>query len=49
MLSLIIVAALLAFAGYEAADAQQLAPNGTWVGGTRQMAPNGTYVGVSGR
>jgi hypothetical protein len=32
----------------EAADvelAQQIAPNGTYVGGTSQIAPNGSYVG----
>jgi hypothetical protein len=43
-----IVLLAFAFAGCEAADlqmAQQMAPNGTWVGGTPQMAPNGTYVG----
>jgi hypothetical protein len=45
---LIIVAVPLAFAGCEA-EAQQMAPNGTYAGGAPQMAPNGTYVGVGGR
>ena len=27
------------------ASAQQMAPDGTYVGGSPQMAPDGTYVG----
>jgi hypothetical protein len=38
------VVMLLAFPRCEAL-AQQMAPNGTWVGGTPQMAPDGSYVG----
>ena len=40
-----LAAILTAALSIGSASAQQLAPNGTWVGGTPQLAPNGAYVG----
>ena len=44
-----LAAILTAALSIGSASAQQLAPNGTWVGGTPQIAPNGSYVGVGRR